>query len=131
LQKKLEETEQCRDPSHKADKSMTQESLATSNKLSLSLDALWKGKEKLTSLGEGSKDPNASNLDEAACSEPQSNLAIVEDAAVLEQGATLESVVQKLKVANKEQDKALADLEALRRCLRMGNYFPKTEDKLS
>jgi hypothetical protein len=32
-------------------------------------------------------------------------------------------VVQKLEVANKEQDKALADLEALRRCLRVGNYF--------
>jgi hypothetical protein len=40
-------------------------------------------------------------------------------------------VVQKLEVANKERDKALVDLEALRRCLRMKNYFPKTEDKLS
>jgi hypothetical protein len=105
--------------------------LTTSDKLSLPLDALWKGKEKLTSLGEGSKGLNASNLDEAACSEPQSNPTIVEDATVLEQGATLESVVQKLEVANKERDKALANLEALQRCLRMGNYFPKTEDKLS
>jgi hypothetical protein len=131
LQKKLEETEQRRDPSREADKSMTQESLATLDKLSLPLDALWKGKEELTSLGEGSKGPNASNLDEAACSEPQSKPATVEDAAVLEQGATLESVVQKLEVANKERDKALADLEALRRCLHMENYFPKTEDKLS
>jgi hypothetical protein len=60
LQKKLEEAEQRRDPSREVDKSMTQESL------SLPLDALWKGKEKLTSLGEGSKGPNASNLDEAA-----------------------------------------------------------------
>jgi hypothetical protein len=92
---------------------MTQESLATSDKLFLPLDALWKGKEKLTSLGEGSKGPNASNLGEAVCSEPQSNLATIEDAAVLEHGATLESVVQKLEVANKERDKALADLEAL------------------
>jgi hypothetical protein len=50
---------------------------------------------------------------------------------VLEQGITLESMVQNLEVANKERDKVLADLEALRRCLRMGNYFPKTEDKLS
>jgi hypothetical protein len=66
LQKKLEEAEQRRDPSREVDKSMTQESLATSDKLSLPLDALWKGKEKLTSLGEGSKGPNASNLDEAA-----------------------------------------------------------------
>jgi hypothetical protein len=129
--KKLEETEQRRNPSFEANKSMTQESLATSDKLSLPLDALWKGKEKLISLGEGSKGPNASSLDEAACSEPQPNPATVEDAAVLEQGATLELVVQKLEVANKERDKALADLEALRRCLRMGNYFPKTEDKLS
>jgi hypothetical protein len=32
---------------------------------------------------------------------------------VLEQGAILESVVQKLEVANKERDKALTDLEAL------------------
>jgi hypothetical protein len=84
LQKKLEEVEQYRDPSREADKSMTQESLATSDKLSLPLDALWKGKEKLTSLDEGLKGPNASNLDEAACSEPQSNPAIVEDAAMLE-----------------------------------------------
>jgi hypothetical protein len=82
-------------------------------------------------LGEGSKGPNTSNLDEAACSEPQSNPATVEDVVVLEQGTTLESVVQKLEVANKERDKALADLEALQRCLCMGNYFPKTEDKLS
>jgi hypothetical protein len=58
--------------------------LATSDKLSLPLDALWKGKEKLTSLGEGSKGPNASNLDEAACSEPQSNPTTEEDAVVLE-----------------------------------------------
>jgi hypothetical protein len=36
-----------------------------------------------------------------------------------------------LEVANKEQDKALADLEALRSCLLMENYFPETEDKLS
>jgi hypothetical protein len=131
LQKKLKETEQRRDPSSEADKSMTQESLATSDKLSLLLDALWKRKEKLTSLGEGSKGPNTGNLGESAYSEPQSNLVTVEDAVVLEQGATLESVVQKLEVANKERDKALADLEALRRCLSMGNYFPKTEDKLS
>jgi cephalosporin hydroxylase len=70
-------------------------------------------------------------LGEAAYSEPQSNPTTVEDAAVLEQGITLESMVQNLEVANKERDKVLADLEALRRCLRMGNYFPKTEDKLS
>jgi hypothetical protein len=95
LQKKLKETEQCRDPSHEADNSMIQESLATLDKLSLLLDALWKGKEKLTSLGEGSKGPNASNLGEAAYNEPQSNPTTVEDAAVLEQGATLESMVQK------------------------------------
>jgi hypothetical protein len=44
---------------------------------------------------------------------------------VVEQGATLESVVQKLEVANKERDKALADLEALRSCLRMGTIFQK------
>jgi hypothetical protein len=50
---------------------------------------------------------------------------------VVEQGATLESVVQKLEVANKERDKALADLEALRSCLLTENYFPETEDKLS
>jgi hypothetical protein len=116
LQKKLEEMEQRRGPSREADKSMTQESLATSDKLSLPLDALWKGKEKLTSLDEGSNSPNTRNLDEAACGEPQSNPAIgeeSEDVAVVEQGATLESVVQKLKVANKERDKVLADLEAL------------------
>jgi hypothetical protein len=112
LQKKLEEMEQHRGPSHQADKSMTQESLATSDKLSLPLDALWKVKEKLTCLGEGSNGPNTRNLGEAACDEPQSNLATVEDAAVVEQGATLELVVQKLEVANKERDKALADLEA-------------------
>jgi hypothetical protein len=81
LQKKLEETEQHRGPSREANNSMTQESLATSDKPSLLLDALWKGKEKLTSLGE------------VACGEPQSNLATVEDAAVVEQGTTLESVV--------------------------------------
>jgi hypothetical protein len=40
-------------------------------------------------------------------------------------------VVQKLKVTNKERDKALVDLEALRSCLRMGNHFLETEDKLS
>jgi hypothetical protein len=101
------------------------------DKLSLPLDALWKGKEKLTSLGEGSKGLNTSNLGEATCSEPQSNPAIVENVAVVEQGATLESVVQKLEVANKERDKALANLEALRSCLRVENYFPETEDKLS
>jgi hypothetical protein len=70
LQNKLEEADYRTDPSREADKPMTQESLATSNKLYLSLDALWKGKEKLTSLGEGSKGPYLSNLDEAACSEP-------------------------------------------------------------
>jgi hypothetical protein len=63
---------------------MTQESLATLDKLSLPLDALWKGKEKLTSLGKGSKGPYVRNLDEVACSEPQSNPGTVEDAAVLE-----------------------------------------------
>jgi hypothetical protein len=84
LQKKLEETEQHRGPSREADKSMTQESLATSDKLSLPPDALWKGKEKLTSLGEGSNGPNTRNLGEAACGEPQSNSATVEDAAVVE-----------------------------------------------
>jgi hypothetical protein len=110
---------------------MTQESLATLDKLSLPLDALWKGKEKLTSLDEGSKGPYVSNLDEAACSEPQSNSGIVEDATMLEQGATLESVVQKLEVANKERDKALMDLEALQKCLRMGHYFPKTIKQIS
>ena len=72
---------------------MTQESLATSDKLSLSLDALWKGKDKLTSLGEGSKGPNLGNLGETACSEPQSKLATIEDVVVLEQGAILKSVV--------------------------------------
>jgi hypothetical protein len=131
LQKKLEEMEHSRGPSREADKSLTQESLATSDKLSLPLDALWIGKEKLISLGEGSKGPNTSNLGEAACSEPKSNPATVEDAAVVEQGAILESVVQKLGVANKERDKVLADLEALRSCLHVGNYFPETEDKLS
>jgi hypothetical protein len=131
LQKKLEEMEQHRGPSHEADKSMTQESLATSDKLSLPLDALWKVKEKLTSLREGSNGPNTRNLGEAACGEPQSNPATVGDAAVVEQGATLELVVQKLEVANKERDKALADLEALRSCLLTENYFPETEDKLS
>jgi hypothetical protein len=39
---------------------------------------------------------------------------------VLEQGATLESVVQKLEVVSKEQDKAMTDLEALQKYLRMG-----------
>jgi hypothetical protein len=53
-------------------------------------------------LGEGSKGPNVSNLDEAAYSEPHSNPATIEDAAVLEQGTTLELMVQKLEVANKE-----------------------------
>jgi hypothetical protein len=101
------------------------------DKLSLPLDALWKGKEKLTSLGEGSKGLYVSNLDEAACSEPQSNSGTAEDVAVLEQGATLESMVQKLEVANKEQDKALTDLEALKKCLHMGQYFPKSEHQLS
>jgi hypothetical protein len=42
--------------------------VATSDKLSLLLDALWKGKENLTSLEEGSKGPYISNLDEDACS---------------------------------------------------------------
>jgi hypothetical protein len=74
---------------------MTQESLATLDKLSLPLDALWKGKEKLTSLGEGSEGPYVSNLDEAAYSKLQSNPGTAEVAAVLEQGATLETVVQK------------------------------------
>jgi hypothetical protein len=87
--------------------------LVTLDKLSLPLDALWKGKEKLTFLGEGSKGPYISKLDEAACTEPQSNPGTTEVAAVLEQGAILESVVQKLEVANKERDKALTDLEAL------------------
>jgi hypothetical protein len=131
LQKKLEEMEQHRGPSRQADKSMIQESLVTSDKLSLPLDALWKVKEKLICLVEGSKGPNTRNLGEAACGEPQSNPATVEDAAVVEQGATLESVVQKLEVANKERDKALVDLEALRSCLLTENYFPETEDKLS
>ena len=53
-------------------------------------------------MDEGSKGPNASNLDEAAYSEPQSNPTTVEDIAMLEQGATLESVIQKLEVTNKE-----------------------------
>jgi hypothetical protein len=106
LQKRLKEAEQRRDPYLEADMPMTQESLATSNKLSFSLNALWKRKEKLTSLGEGSKGPYLSNLNEAACNKPQSNPGTAEDAAVLEQGGTLESVVQKLGVANKELDGA-------------------------
>jgi hypothetical protein len=53
-------------------------------------------------LGEGSKDPYVSNLDEATCSKSQSNPGTTKDAAVLEQGATLELVVQKLEVANNE-----------------------------
>jgi uncharacterized membrane protein required for colicin V production len=40
LHKKFEEAEQRRDPFHEADKPMTQKSLATSDKLSLPLDAL-------------------------------------------------------------------------------------------
>jgi hypothetical protein len=50
---------------------------------------------------------------------------------VLEQAGTLESVVQKLGVANKERDEARMELEALRRTLHMGQYFPRTEDQLS
>jgi hypothetical protein len=119
-QKKLEEMEQHRGPSREADKSMTQEALATLDKLSFPLDALWKVKEKLTCLGEGSNGPNTRNLGEAACGEPQFNPATVEDAAVVEQGATIESVVQKLEVANKERDKALADLVSQHRI----EYFP-------
>ena len=83
---------------------------------------------------EGSKGLNTSNLDEVAYSEPQSNPTTgeeSEDVAVVEQGAALELMVQKLKVANKERDKALADLEALRSCLHMGNYALETKDKLS
>ena len=89
----------------------------TLDKLSLPLDALWKRKEKLTSLSEGSKGLYVSNLDEAARSKLQSNLGTVENVAILEQGATLELVVQKLEVINKEQDKAMTDLEALQKCL--------------
>jgi hypothetical protein len=74
----------------------------TLDKLSLPLDALWKGKEKLTFLGEGSKGPYISKLDEAACSKPQFNPGTIEDAVVLEQGGTLELIVQKLGVASKE-----------------------------
>jgi hypothetical protein len=40
-------------------------------------------------------------------------------------------VVHKLEVVSKEQDKALTDLEALRKCLHMGQYFPKSEHQLS
>ena len=123
--------EQRRDPSREAEKSMTEESLATSDKLSLPFDALWKGKEKLTSLDEGTKGPNASNLDEAPHSEPQSNPTTVRDAAVLEHGATIESVIQKLEVANQERNQALEKLEALERCLRLGQYKPKCEEHLS
>ena len=111
---------------------MTQESLVTLDKLSLPLDALWKGREKLTSLGEGSKGPYVSNLDEVACSETQSNLGTIEDGTMLEQpGGTSESVVQKLGVANKEQDEAWMELEALQRTLYMGQYFPNIEGQFS
>ena len=65
----------------------------TSDKLFLLLDALCKGKEKLTSLDERLKGPNASNLDEVAYSEPQSSRATIEDFLILEQGATLELVM--------------------------------------
>jgi seryl-tRNA synthetase len=51
LQKKLKEAEQRRDPSREVDKPMTQESLATSNKLSLPLDALWKREVEADLLG--------------------------------------------------------------------------------
>jgi chromosome segregation ATPase len=84
LEKKLQKAEQRRDASCESDMPMIQESLATLDKLSLPLDALWKGKEKLTSLDEGSKGPYVSNLDEAACNEPQSNPGTAEDAAILE-----------------------------------------------
>jgi hypothetical protein len=67
-------------------------------------------------------------LDEVACSESQSNPGTVEDAAMLEQGATLESMVQKLEVGNKKRDKALANLEALQKCLRIEHYFLETEE---
>jgi hypothetical protein len=84
LQKKLKEVEQRRDPICVGDMPMTEESMATLDKLSLPLDALWKGKEKLTSLGEGSKRPYVCNLDKAACSKPHSDLGTTKDTAALE-----------------------------------------------
>jgi hypothetical protein len=81
-------------------------------------------------LDEGSKGPYVSNLDEAACSEPQSNLGTTEDSVVLEQGGTLELVVQNFWVSNKERDEARMELEALQRT-HMRQYFLRIEDQLS
>jgi hypothetical protein len=62
---------------------VTEESLATLDKLSLPHDGMWKGKSKVTHLAEGSHGPYIGNVDEAACSQFQSKPRIGEDAAVL------------------------------------------------
>jgi hypothetical protein len=92
---------------------MTKESQATSNKLFLPLDGLWKGKEKLTPLG---------YVDEGACSQFLSTLGTGEDAALVSHDETVEVVLQKLEVTIKERDEVQEQLDSLQGTLGMGGY---------
>jgi hypothetical protein len=67
------EAERRKDPLCKGDIPMTKESLATSDKLSLPYDGIWKRKNTVIHLDEGSYGPYVGNMDEVACSQFQSN----------------------------------------------------------
>ena len=60
------EAKGCKDPLYKGDIPMTKESLATLDKLSLPYDGIWKGKNMVTHLDEGSHGPYVGNMDEVA-----------------------------------------------------------------
>lgn len=98
------EVEHRNDPLSEGDMPVIEESLATSNKLSLLQNGMWKGKNKVLQLAEGAHGPYVGNVDKVVCSQFQSKPQIREDAAALVHGETLEVVLQKLGVAINERD---------------------------
>jgi hypothetical protein len=131
LEKKITKAEQNRDPFCEGDMPMTEESLATSNKLSLPLDGMWKRKNKVTPLDEGSHGPYVGYIDEGACSQFQSKPKTEKDIAPLLEGETLEVVLQKWEVAIKVGDEARMQLDSLQGTLGMGQHKPRSAEKSS
>lgn len=68
MEKKIGEAEESKDPLYEDDVSITKKSLATLDKLPFSMDDIWKGKNMVTYLGEGSHGPYIGYVDEGACS---------------------------------------------------------------
>jgi hypothetical protein len=93
LEKKVTVVEHHKDPLFEGDMPVTEESLATLDKLFLPHDGMWKGKNKVIHLGEGSHGPYIGNVDEVACSQFQSKPQTGKDVEASVQGKRLEIIL--------------------------------------